>query len=121
MNNNFELLQLALLCLSQDGTIKDRLVDAYTTHLVAVESEALPESMRGDFEALCAAMHRETPQLRESAVRASVRKMSASEASSHAALVVKLFAETARAEALPAAARGSRLPASVAKLFPVEA
>ena len=45
-------------------------------------------------------MHRESPQVRESAVRASVRKMSATEASRYAAMVVRLFAAMARIEAM---------------------
>lgn len=99
MSNNFELLQLATLRLSQDGPIKDRLVEAYDAHLVAVETEELPEPVREEFGTLCAAMHREAPQVRESAVRASVRKMSNSEASEYAAMVVRLFAAMARFDA----------------------
>lgn len=124
MSNNFEHLQQATLRLSQDGPIKDRLIAAYDAHLAAVETEDLPDSMRADFGALCAAMHRETPQVRESAVRASVRKMSAVEASECAALVVRLFAAMARADAaraVSAAARSARVPAHVVQLFAAEA
>lgn len=122
MSNNFELLQLATLCLSQDGTIKDRLVDAYTEHLFAVESEQLPDPLRADFAALCAAMHRERPLSRESAVRASVRKMSMSEAREYAALVVRLFAAMARVETAPlSSSRAQRMSAPVMKLFAAEA
>jgi hypothetical protein len=118
MSNNFEQLQLATLRLSQDGPIKDRLAEAYAAHLVAVEAELLPESLREDFGALCAAMQRESPQVRESAVRASVRKMSAQEASRYAALVVRLFAGMARVEAQATfpASRSAR-SAPVVKLF----
>jgi hypothetical protein len=103
MSNNFELLQLATLRLSQDGPIKDRLAEAYASHLVEVETDELPETVRAQFGALCAAMHRERPQSRESVVRASVRKMSALEASEYAALVVRMFVATARAEVIAAA------------------
>lgn len=120
MSNNFEQLQLATLRLSQDGSIKDRLIEAYDAHLSAIEAQELPDHLREEFDAVYAFMHREPPQVRESPVRASVRKMSVSEASGHAAVVVKLFAEIARAEAGPPA-RHSRLPASVVQLFPVEA
>jgi hypothetical protein len=80
----------------------------------------LPEGMREDFEALCAAMHRESPQLRESAVRASVRKMSVHEAREYAALVVRLFATMARIDAMQPA--GVRMPraAAVVQLFAAE-
>jgi hypothetical protein len=117
MSNNFELLQQATLRLSQDGPIKDRLAEAYAAHLAAVETDALPEGMREDFDALCAAMHREMPQIRESAVRASVRKMSVLEARGYAVLVVRLFAAMARAEALQPGVLRTRPPAPVVQLF----
>jgi hypothetical protein len=121
MSNNFELLQLATLRLSQDGPIKDRLAEAYASHLVEVETDELPETVRAQFGALCAAMHRERPQSRESVVRASVRKMSALEASEYAALVVRMFAAMARAEATSAAAqRSARNNSAAVKLFAAE-
>jgi hypothetical protein len=120
MSNNFELLQLATLRLSQDGPIKDRLAEAYSSHLVALDAEQLPESMREQFGALCAAMHREHPQTRESPVRASVRKMSTIEASEYAALVVRLFGAMARAEVAQSAGRAPRAAAPVVQLFASE-
>src|SRR5690606_12317929 len=123
MSNNFELLQLATLRLSQDGPIKDRLIDAYDSHLASVEPEDLPEDLRGDFDALCAAMHREPPQARESAVRASVRKMSVMEAREYAAMVVRLFAGMARCDAARSAAAAVRSPRTaghVVQLFAAE-
>jgi hypothetical protein len=123
MSNNFELLQLATLRLSQDGPIKDRLIEAYDGALAAVEPEDLPEELRGQFDLLCAAMHREAPQARESAVRASVRKMSVLEAREYAALVVRLFAGMARFDAVRAAAgavRGARASGQVVQLFAAE-
>lgn len=118
--SNFELLRLATLRLSQDGPIKDRLADAYSSHLVALDAEQLPEPMRGEFGALCAAMHRESPQVRESAVRASVRKMSTHEASEYAALVVSLFAALARMEVAQSPVRAPRAAAPVVQLFASE-
>lgn len=120
MSNNFELLQLATLRLSQDGPIKDRLIEAYDSHLAAVEPGDLPEELRGQFDLLCAAMHREPPQARESVVRASVRKMSVIEAREYAAMVVRLFAGMARfdaARSAAGAARGARPGGQVVQLF----
>jgi hypothetical protein len=117
MSNSFEQLQLATLCLSQDGTIKDRLVDAYAGHLAKVDADQLPDNLRGDFKALCAAMQRETPLARESAVRASVRKMSLLEVREHAALVVRMFAAMARTESMSSVPRTPRASAPVLQLF----
>jgi hypothetical protein len=98
MNDTLDRLQCATLRLSQEGTIKDRLADAYTTHLRDIDVEHLPENLRGPFDQLRSAMHREVPQQpRESAVRASVRKMSNLEARHLAELVVRLFAAAPKA------------------------
>ena len=61
MDNLLDLLQQATITLSQNGSIKDRLADAYATHLIQVDVEALPESLRDEFECLCQAMRRERP------------------------------------------------------------
>lgn len=96
MDNLLDLLLQATVTLTQGGTIKDRLADAYAAHLIQIDSEDLPEHLRSEFDALCCAMRRERPQPRESAIRASVRKMSNEDAARHAAAVVKIFAGVAR-------------------------
>jgi hypothetical protein len=123
MENTLDLLQRATTRLSQSGSIKDRLVDAYSSHLVEVDSEELPEAVRSEFSALCAAMTRERALPRESAIRASVRKMSNDEAGHYAALVVRLFATLARTDiAASTARRSSRLAATspIVQLFAAE-
>lgn len=97
MDNLLDLLQQATVTLSQGGAIKDRLAEAYAAHLIQIDPEDLPEHLRPEFNALCSAMRREQPQPRESAIRASVRKMSNDEVAHHAAMVVKIFAGVARA------------------------
>jgi hypothetical protein len=121
MDNALDLLQQATLTLSQDGSIKDRLAEAYATHLSQVDAEDLPEHLRSEFESLCAAMRRERPQPRESVTRASVRKMSIEEAARHAALVVRIFAAMARTGT--AAPRRARNPVSapIVNLFAADA
>ena len=97
MSNTLELLQDAALVLTQAGTVKDRLVSAYTNHLSYIDALHLPDKYRDDFEAMCEAMHREPPLPRENPVRASIRKMSNSEANDYAALVVRIYGAVARA------------------------
>lgn len=96
MNDTIDCLQSACVRLTQEGSIKERLIEAYATHLFDVEARHLPESVRADFEALHEAMHSAVPQPRECVIRASVRKMSSSEVRAHAALVVKVFSLLAR-------------------------
>lgn len=123
MDNLLDLLQQATITLSQNGSIKDRLADAYATHLIQVDVEALPESLRDEFECLCQAMRRERPLPRESAIRASVRKMSTDEAAGHAALVVRIFAAVARTGSGGIARRTVRSPVSapIVNLFAADA
>jgi hypothetical protein len=93
-----ERLHQATLTLCADGAIKDRLADAWATHLTAIELEQVPADLRIGFDTLRTAMNREAPLPRESVARASVRKMSSEEASGHAQVVVQLFARLARAQ-----------------------
>jgi hypothetical protein len=104
MNDVLDQLLQATVKLSQSGPIKDRLADAYSSHLSNVDASDIPERHRAEFIELHTALNRERPLPRESVVRASVRKMSNEEADRHAALVVQAFAALAR-ESLPVAAR----------------
>ncbi|MEO8314456.1 MAG: hypothetical protein ABI645_06625 [Pseudomonadota bacterium] len=98
MNSTLDFLQRAAHRLTQEGSIKDRLADAYASHLLEVDVDDLPDEVRDDFAAMCEAMHRERPLPRESVIRASVRKMSNEEAGQFAALVVRAFAALARSD-----------------------
>jgi hypothetical protein len=101
MNDTIDQLQQATLRLSQEGSLKERLAEAYAEHLLNIESPALPECVRNEFELLHAAMHSAAPQPRECVIRASVRKMSNVEVRMHAALVVRAFAVVARGQVEP--------------------
>jgi hypothetical protein len=98
MNDTIDHLQQATLRLSQEGSMKDRLTEAYADHLAEIDPLGLPELMRAEFEALHSAMHSAVPLPRECVIRASVRKMSNAEVRTHAALVVRAFAMLARSE-----------------------
>jgi hypothetical protein len=99
MQETIDHLQQATLQLSQEGSLKERLVAAYADHLLDIDSLQLPEFLREDFDALHAAMHSAVPQPRECQIRASVRKMSNAQVRTHAALVVRVFAAVARGDA----------------------
>ncbi len=99
MKETIDHLQQATLQLSQEGSLKERLLAAYSEHLLEIDALRLPEYLREDFDALHAAMHSAVPQPRECQIRASVRKMSNAEVRTHAALVVRVFAAVARGDA----------------------
>jgi hypothetical protein len=98
MNDTIDHLQQATLRLSQEGSLKDRLTEAYANHLLDIDPCGLPEAVRADFEAMHLAMHSVEPLPRECAIRASVRKMSIAEVRTHASLVVRTFALLARGD-----------------------
>lgn len=96
MSTTWEQLEGAALSLARSGPIKDRLAEAYRNHLALVRSEDLPEELREEFRACHEALTRERPLRGEDAVRATVRKMSSSEADELACNVVRLFAASVR-------------------------
>jgi hypothetical protein len=122
MSDTLQLLQEATVKLSQCGSIKDRLADAYALHLVAVDAEELPETYRAEYGAMCQAMHRADALPRVDIVRASVRKMSNDEANRYAAFVVKLFGALARTGAVSARAPNRKQQMSpIVRLFAADA
>jgi len=105
MSTTCEQLEGAALALARSGSIKDRLALAYRNHLAQVNAEELPDTLRAQFRACHEALTRERPLQGEDAVRATVRKMSNSEADEVAERVVRLYGamarESARAAPLP--------------------
>jgi hypothetical protein len=96
MSTTWEKLEGAALSLVRSGPIKERLTDAYRNHLAFVRAEDLPEALRDDFRTCHDALTRERPLRGEDAVRATVRKMSSTEADELACSVVRLFAAIVR-------------------------
>ena len=91
MSTTWEQLEGAALSLARAGPIKDRLAEAFRSHLSEVNAEELPESLRQQFRVCHDALIRERPQPGEDAVRATVRKLSGSEADELACFVVRLY------------------------------
>lgn len=83
----------AVETLIADGPVKQRLANAYALHLADLTDANLPAGLRREFGDLQAAITRVAPAGNETRVRATVQKMSASEAASHAATIVKLYVE----------------------------
>ncbi len=89
----------AVRALAADGPIKSRLARAYTDNLAILAEEDVPESIRPRFLVLRQAMKMVKPTGTEDPVTASVRKMSAAEASRYAASIVAMFSELVRVKA----------------------
>lgn len=83
---------LAAICmLVSADSIKRRLVSAYQTHLSVINEDELPGEVRKDFTEVVHAISYVQPMRGESAVQATVRKMSDSEAGQHATRIVEIL------------------------------
>jgi hypothetical protein len=97
MNTTLDKFRGAALSLARSGSIKDRLTAAYRNHLAFVDESELPVELVEEFRALSYALNRERRLLRgEDTFRATVRKMSSTEADEVASSVVRLFGEMSR-------------------------
>src|SRR5262245_44560932 len=87
----WESLHKATLELTKSSALKQRLTDAFTRHLLDLPPAEMPRELRADFEALCGRMTRIRPVNGETAVMATVRKMSMEEADACASGIVALL------------------------------
>jgi hypothetical protein len=121
MSTTLDKFRGAALSLARSGSIKDRLTDAYRNHLAFVDESELPGELVEEFRAVSYALNRQRPLLRgEDAFRATVRKMSNTDANDVASCVVRLFGEISREPG----SVGRKVPKSspqIISLYPGEA
>ncbi len=97
----WELFQDATLSLARSGALKDRLNEAYQNHLARIVESDLTKELREEFRAFREQLTREPPLLRgEDSVRATIRKMSSSEAEAAATSIVRMFCALQRSSGL---------------------
>ncbi len=96
MTYHVDRFYAAVTTLAGDGHIKQRLIRAYQDNLLAIEDDELPIELKEIFAGLKRRMHTVAPLNGEGAIRGSVRKMSAREASDCAESVVYLYRELLR-------------------------
>jgi hypothetical protein len=83
-------LEAAVLFLTGQGAIKERLSTAYCTYLQDIPESDLPQ-LGAEFGEMIQALHRAEALPGDDIVRASVRKLSNKEACYYAEVVVKLY------------------------------
>lgn len=107
MSAAWESLHHAALELATADSIKHRLIKSFSTHLEELDLENLPAELRTDFQRLTDRLTAVRPLRGETAVSATVRKMSNEEASSCAQQILELMARLAeqRGRANPARSR----------------
>ena len=91
------IFHAATLELAKGTPLKQRLAVAFSQHLTQLPAAELPAAVRGEFVSLLQAFESVAPMRGESAVQATVRKMSADDAEQLASQIVTLFGNVARA------------------------
>jgi hypothetical protein len=119
MRNLTDRLESAAVCLAGTGTIKDRLIEAYGKCLADLTEEDFPSELRGEIAELMRALHRERALPGESAVRASVRKLSPEDARRYTTLIVRAYGTIAGTR--NEAASTQRMAAPLARLLAADA
>ena len=93
MQTSWDCFRDAVVVLAGGGPVKQRLTEAYQTHLRDFDPEELPRELRGPYSALVTALQSGQRVGSLDAVSASVRKMSEAEAARHAQDIVHMFAQ----------------------------
>jgi hypothetical protein len=96
MSNAWENFFAATAMLASAGPIKHRLSEAYRTHLESLDRDELPKEIREEFSAISSRMCCVRPLRGETAVQATVRKMSDLEAGRVAMRIVNMLGFLAR-------------------------
>lgn len=91
MSSAWENFFAATAILASAGPIKHRLVEAYRSHLATLDEEELPKEIREEFSSLSTSLSRVRPMRGETAVQATVRKMSDLEAGRVAMRIVNML------------------------------
>jgi hypothetical protein len=114
MITTWERFQGAALSLARSGALKDRLAEAYRSHLAGLDQDDLPDDVREQFRCVNCALTREPPLSRgEDTIRASLRKMSNHEAEELASSIVRMFS------ALPHATQPAHRSGPTAQVIPL--
>ena len=101
MSTTWESFLNAAQQLSAAGPIKQRLAIAYTRHLASLSSEEIPREYRDEFLSIGVSLSAVTPLRGETAVQASIRKMSDFEAAGHALRIINLMGALIRVQLQP--------------------
>jgi hypothetical protein len=91
MTGNWELIRRAATVLIGSGAMKQRLIEAYREHLLAVDAGSLPEPVGRDFVQLMNAFRGASAAGGLGVAEVAVRKMSEQDAARHAQNVLEIL------------------------------
>jgi len=98
MSSAWENFFAATAVLASAGPIKHRLVEAYRSHLAELDEEELPKEIREEFSSVTNCLSCVPPLRGETALEATVRKMSELEAGRVAHRIVNMLGVIARVQ-----------------------
>jgi len=98
MSNHVDRFYAAVSVIVSHGNIKQRLVAAFDDHLALIEDEELPDTVRAKFAELKRRMTGVEPLNGEGHIRATVRKMSMTEADECSRRMLELYSEILRGD-----------------------
>ena len=98
MSSVWENFLAATAILASAGPVKQRLAEAYRRHLATVDEDDLPREIREEFSSLSTSLSCVRPMRGETAIQATVRKMSDPEAGRIAIRIVAMLAVIARTQ-----------------------
>jgi hypothetical protein len=101
MSSAWEKFFSAAQTLSAAGPIKQRLATAYGSHLATIPTDEVPREIRDEFVSLGSSLSSVPPLRGETAIQASVRKMSDHEAATHALRIINLLGSMVRLQLHP--------------------
>ena len=96
MSNHVQRFYDAVSVMAGHGNIKQRLIKAYEENLAVIEEQDLPIAVRESFGALRDTLSEVAPLNGEGCVRASVRKMSVSDADACARHMLDIYRDIMR-------------------------
>src|SRR3954462_1985822 len=96
MSSAWEHLFAATAVLASSGPIKQRLLEAYRTHLATLDRDELPKEIRDEFCSVSNCLSCVRPLRGETAEQATVRKLSDLEAGQMATRIVNMLGAVAR-------------------------
>jgi hypothetical protein len=100
MSSAWEHFLAAAAILASVGPMKHRLAEAYRTQLANIDTDELPKEIREEFSTLSSSMCSVPPLRGETAIQATVRKMSDQEACSLARRIIDMLGVIARQQAV---------------------
>jgi hypothetical protein len=90
-----ERLEAAAIIIAGSEAIKDRLYRAWSLHLSDLQSRDFPRDLREDFVAIQDALCRERALAGDTVLKASLRKLSAVDATRFATTIVRAYGQVA--------------------------